>query len=426
MTIIHTSRFARLSRTLAAALALSLLAAACGDDDDTNAQTADQTAGTEDTSTSDPEAASDTEAASGEPVRIGVIASLTGPGAVIGVPFTDAAKIAVEKVNEEGGVLDGRPLELDIRDDETKPDVAVQLFEGLARDDVAWVMGPNLSATCYAVEPLAEQLDQPTFCWSSANMPEQHSDMYFGTSFDFTQLAEGHMQDFADMGIERFAMLTSTDASGKLYRETMSAAAEDAGIEITGTSEFEQTETDLTGTIAGLRSGNPQAYFIGTSGKPAAIALKNMQDLQIEEPVFIGFGNGSYVFAELVGSNIPDRTYVRMAKMVDLDAIADDDPMLPKIEEFIEAWESEYDTKADPVSSGPWDVVFMIAKAIEAAGGTEPEAMVEAMEAMTYEGANCTYEFSPDRHRGAEEGCVALTRLQGDGTFVAVDAADEG
>lgn len=421
--------------------ATALVVAACGDDDETaDAPTTDTPAASindadepdvvsdsaeePDVDSDSADGASDTtdgdaQVASGEPIVIGVIASLTGPGSVIGVPFNDAHTLAVDSINAAGGV-NGRPIELVIRDDETRPELAVQHFEGFARDGVTWVSGPNLTGTCYAVEPLSQRSELPTYCWSAAELPPEFP-MYFSAYNNFTQVANGHMRDMQELGIESFALLNSTDASGQLYAATMSEAAAEAGIEITGSQEFETTDTDLTGLLAGLREGDPGAYFIGTSGAPAAIALRNAVDLEIEEPFFIGFGNASFVFADLVGSDIPDQTFVRVSKAAVGDAIADDDPMKPEVERYRTAWADAYGTPADPVSSATWDVAHIIAASIEATGGEDPQAMVEFLESFTYTGAMCEYEFSVDDHRGTDGECLVLTRFVGDGTFELVE-----
>ena len=57
-------------------------------------------------------------ASSAEPLKIGMVASLTGPAAEVGRYAIQGAKLAAEEVNKTGGVL-GRPIELVIEDDQT-------------------------------------------------------------------------------------------------------------------------------------------------------------------------------------------------------------------------------------------------------------------------------------------------------------------
>ena len=61
------------------------------------------------------------EADSQEPVKVGLVAALTGKSALSGEAITRGLQVAIDEVNANGGVLGGRPLELVSRDDESDP-----------------------------------------------------------------------------------------------------------------------------------------------------------------------------------------------------------------------------------------------------------------------------------------------------------------
>ena len=79
-------------------------------------------------------------ASSAEPLKIGVVAPLTGPAAEQGRDKIQGAKLATEEVNKTGGVL-GRPIELVIEDDQTTNPGVVLAFSKLAGDKVCRVSG---------------------------------------------------------------------------------------------------------------------------------------------------------------------------------------------------------------------------------------------------------------------------------------------
>ena len=84
-------------------------------------------------------------ASSAEPLKIGVVASLTGPAAEGGRYTIQGAKLAAEEVNKTGGVL-GRPIELVIEDDQTTNPGVVLAFSKLAGDkDIPAFIGPIYS-----------------------------------------------------------------------------------------------------------------------------------------------------------------------------------------------------------------------------------------------------------------------------------------
>jgi branched-chain amino acid transport system substrate-binding protein len=84
-----------------------------------------------------------------EPIRIGVIQTLSGPAAVLGQQARDGLQLAVRQL---GGRMGGREVQVIVVDDELKPDVAVQRVQALIdRDRVDFVVGPIFSNILQAI-----------------------------------------------------------------------------------------------------------------------------------------------------------------------------------------------------------------------------------------------------------------------------------
>ena len=94
----------------------------------------------------------------GEPIRVGVLHSLTGPMATSEVPVVNAIRMAADEVNAQGGLL-GRPIELVVRDGKSDPAVFAQEAERLlAEDRVSVIFGCWTSASRRTVRPVVERL----------------------------------------------------------------------------------------------------------------------------------------------------------------------------------------------------------------------------------------------------------------------------
>ena len=94
-------------------------------------------------------------APSGAPIRIGLLAPLTGSGGAYGKEEETAAKAAAAHINAHGGVL-GRPLEIVVADDETTPTAGVSAARKLIDvDGVVAITGVWSSAVALAVRPVA-------------------------------------------------------------------------------------------------------------------------------------------------------------------------------------------------------------------------------------------------------------------------------
>ncbi len=93
-----------------------------------------------------------------EPVRVGVLHSLTGPMASSEVPVVNAIRMAADEVNAAGGVL-GRPVELVVRDGQSDPATfAAEAERLLAEDRVCVIFGCWTSASRRTVRPVIERL----------------------------------------------------------------------------------------------------------------------------------------------------------------------------------------------------------------------------------------------------------------------------
>ena len=88
-----------------------------------------------------------------EPLKIGMVATLTGAAAEPGRDETQCAKLAAEEVNKAGGVL-GRPIELVIEDSQSTNPGSVLAFSKLTGDkDIPAFIGPIFSTQIHAIAP---------------------------------------------------------------------------------------------------------------------------------------------------------------------------------------------------------------------------------------------------------------------------------
>jgi branched-chain amino acid transport system substrate-binding protein len=92
-----------------------------------------------------------------ETIKIGSLNALSGPFGVLGVDLSKAAKIAVDQINKDGGIL-GRKVEILIRDDETSPSTAARVARKLVLEDkVNFLVGANGSPAGMAVAEVANR-----------------------------------------------------------------------------------------------------------------------------------------------------------------------------------------------------------------------------------------------------------------------------
>src|ERR1019366_227491 len=91
-----------------------------------------------------------------DPFEINVILPMTGPSSFAGRELHTALDGVEGYVNKTGGIR-GRPLKFVFQDDETNPQIDVQLINGLTAKGVPIILGPDLTAPCAAVAPLGQK-----------------------------------------------------------------------------------------------------------------------------------------------------------------------------------------------------------------------------------------------------------------------------
>ena len=106
-------------------------------------------------------------AMSAEPIRIGVVAEISGPNAEAGSYTVNGARLAVNEINKAGGVL-GRPLELKIEDNQsTNPGSVLATSKLLGGGNVTALLGPARSTQLQAVAPTINKAGVPTMIGGS-------------------------------------------------------------------------------------------------------------------------------------------------------------------------------------------------------------------------------------------------------------------
>jgi branched-chain amino acid transport system substrate-binding protein len=92
--------------------------------------------------------------AQAKPYKIGSVHSLTGAAAAVGKTALVGVQMAVDRINNAGGIK-GRPIDLIVEDDETKPDVGRRKVEKLlVEDKIDAQVGGEISSICLACMPV--------------------------------------------------------------------------------------------------------------------------------------------------------------------------------------------------------------------------------------------------------------------------------
>ncbi|CAM8670915.1 ABC transporter substrate-binding protein [Rhodoferax sp. TBRC 17198] len=203
-------------------------------------------------------------AQSTDPVRVGLLSTLSGPGAGLGVDIRDGFQLAV-KLN--GGKLGGRPAEVIVADDQANPEVGRQTADRLIkRDKVDFMTGIVFSNVMLAVGTPTFQ--SKTFYISANAGPSQYageqcSPYFFSASYQNDNMHEAVGKTVTDKGFKRVALIAPNYPAGK---DALTGFKRFYKGEIASETYTALNQLDYGAELSKLRATKPDAVYIFLPG----------------------------------------------------------------------------------------------------------------------------------------------------------------
>ena len=370
-----------LSVVLAGAMAASL--AACGSSGSKPAATT--AAG--DTASSDG-AAADAGSASGDLTwKIGAQGPLTGGAAVYGTAVINGAKIAIDEINEAGGI-NGYKVEYQTADDEHDQEKAINAYNSLKDWGMQILIGPTTSAPTIAVA--SEAVNDNMFLLTPS-----------GSAVDCTATANAYRVCFSDpaqgaksaqyIGEHKLAtkvaiLYDSSDVYSSGIYEAFVAEAANQGIEIVDTEQFTaDSKTDFSTQLQKMQASGAELAFLPFYYTEAALVLTQANTMGFE-PVFFGVDGMDGI---LDVENFDKSLAEGLMLLTPFAADADDEATV----NFVTKYKEAFGDTPIQFAADAYDAAYIIKAAVEAANLTPDKsvdeigtALEEQMKTVSYDG----------------------------------------
>ncbi|ESA35816.1 ethanolamine utilization protein [Leptolyngbya sp. Heron Island J] len=366
---------------------------------------------TTDSDTTPAAGAETTSAAAGEPIKLGLIAAITGPSAVSGESITRGLTIALEKINASGGVMGGRPLELVIRDDESTPAKGVAAArELIEQEKVALVFGGLDSPVSLAMLPVFHELEVPYMgVWAAATGITRNE---FDPNFAFRvsandNIVDSYLMRYAkqELGATKVGLVLINNPWGESNQAGFEEWAPKYDLDIVGIEKFNDGDTDISPQLGRLQEGGAEALLMVANAAPSAVAMKSLLRLGWDVPVVSHWGPTGGRFPELAGEEAAARV-VFMQTYSFFDAEGErSEALMSKLQEKYDVKGPE-DVIAPVGTANAYDAMNLVALAIDTAESLDGPTLRDSFyDLPTYEGLIKTYEqsFSPDNHDALNE-----------------------
>lgn len=373
---------------LCLALVLSLAACASGEQTSSDADTSSDTSSDASTDTSS-DTSSDTSADGEKTVRLGLIGPMTGDYANYGTSTRDGAQIAVDEINEAGGV-NGYTFVLDAQDSQGDPDSAVSAYGKLMDNGMDVSLGCVLSGEAQSVITAALEdgilIVTPT---SSAKACIEGNPNAFRVCFNDPAQGTASADYIADNGLATKVAVfyqSDIDYSAGLY-ETFAAEAAVKGIEIVEEQTFTAgSNTDFSTQINAIRDSGCELVFLPIYAAEASTFLTQAAG-KLDGVTFFGCDG-----LDGIQTKISDTSLIEgLMMLTPFAADAEDEAT----QSFVEKYTPVHGTAPDQFAADGYDAVYIVKAAMEQCGKTPEdadfnEAMVAAMYEITVEGLTGT------------------------------------
>lgn len=383
-------------------LVTALLAAACGGDD------ADADAGRG----GEGQAGAGGELQLDEPVKIAFLWEVSGESDLAVDFYQNSAQMAVEAINEAGGI-GGHPIET-VRI--PAPPLNLQqtqaaYLEALDEDPDVIVGFPS-SNQVEAAQSTIDRGGVPFLTVASQNLrygEEGVSEYMWGLLPMVDSIVETTVEYMTEeAGYEEIGLMATSETFGAAATRAARRALEERDLEPTVTREYAPDASDLTEAVLSMEGA--EAVMNWGFPNPIAVQLRQSQQNGIDVPTFTHSAAQVVVENELATGD----AIAQLHAAVPCNPTGTDRPSL---QAFTTAYEERFGVSPSSSGTAGHDAIYIIKAAIEAAGGTDPEALNEALGSISVEddALICNSEYHADgSHYLAHQ--VSIIRFAADGS----------
>lgn len=350
-------------------------------------------------------------ASAAEPFKIQVVLPLTGAAAFLGLGEQITLQLVERAVNASGGIA-GRPIEFMLNDDQSNPQVSVQIANEMIAAKPAIILGSSLVASCRAISPVMQN-GPVNYCFSPGIHPDAGS-YTFTSSVSTTDIINAQIRYFRLSEIKRVALLVSTDATGQDAENSVRqvlALAENKDMSLVSAAHFNTSDVSVSAQIETIKAANPQAFIAWSTGAPIGTIFRAMAAAGFKVPTVTTSGNMTYAQMEQYKAFLPDELYFPVAEWV----IRDPHLLAPGMAEQHAAFYASYASvgkKPDISSELAWDPAMIAVAALRKLGTDATAAQVHDFisHLKGYAGVDGIFDFEKIPQRGLDVSSAVVTR----------------
>ena len=314
-------------------------------------------------------------AASGETFKIGGIGPVTGGAAVYGLAVKNGAQIAIDEINEAGGI-NGYQIEYNFQDDECDAEKSVNAYNALKDWDMDILMGTVTSGCCVAVTPKTaeDNMFQVTPSGSSVDILSAGNGNVFQVCFtDPNQgIASAQYIGQKKLATKIGIIYDSSDVYSTGIYEKFTAEAPNQGLEIVAAEAFTaDNKTDFTTQLQKIKDAGAELVFLPFYYTEATLVLQQASTMGFAPKFFGCDGLDGILSVENFDTSLAEGVIL----LTPFAADSSDDATVSFVKKYGELTGGE---TPNQFAADAYDAIYTIKAALESANAT-PDMEVSAI-----------------------------------------------
>lgn len=321
--------------------------------------------------------------ASGDTVKIGLAAPLTGNIAHLGKDVEYGAQMAIEEVNAEGGLdVDGakKKVVLVSEDDQADPKNATTVAQRFVDQKIAGVIGHLTSGTSIPASKIYSDAGIPQISPSATALA--YTAQGFKTTFRLT--ANDGQQGLVlaqyavgKLNAKKIAIVDDRTAYGQGLADEFEKAAKAAGAEIVKREFTTNQETDFNAILTNIKGVKPDLIFYGGMDAQSAPLKKQSKKLGLTAIVMGADGTKSPEFLKLAGVDAEGTFGSSAGQSVD---------QMPGGKEFKEKFKTKFGVEVQVYAPYSYDATKLMLSAMKKAGSSDPAKYLPVLSSIEHQG----------------------------------------
>jgi branched-chain amino acid transport system substrate-binding protein len=335
------------------------------------------------------------------PIVIGHYASMSGGTAHFGQDTDKALRLAVDEVNQAGGIK-GRKIKvvtLDTRGDSAEAANAVSRLIDVEKASA--VIGEVASSLSLAGGRVAQRRKVPMVSPSSTNPKVTEVGSYVFRVCFLDPFQGKVMANFArnTLKFDRVAILKDIKNDYSLgLADAFKAAFVAAGGTISVEQSYSQGDTDFSAQVTAIKGTSPQAIFVPGYYSEVATIARTAQRLGLKVPLLGGDGWDAPDLLKIAGDSL-EGSYFSNHFAPDVAA--------PKAQKFVADFKTKYNVEPTGLGALGYDAAAVVIEAMRSASDLGGDAIREALTKVKgFEGVSGKITIGPDRN--AQKSAVVL------------------